>query len=170
MSSWTRPTATRPGERRDRDVGDVVGVDDRLAHFARRQGEHAVLHSPTRKCSLKFWAKKLHRTTSVSTPDSGGLLAALRLRLAAPREQDESVEAVLPGRGAERREDLERRRDREVGLVRDVGALDPSSAAAQVDSSFQSNASVVDRETTARPGRGRPAARRRAGRSCRDRR
>ena len=68
------------GERRDGHVGDVVGIDEGLAHVADRQGHLAGEHASSKKLSLKFWVNQLARRMVQSAPGASALLGR-----AAPR-------------------------------------------------------------------------------------
>ena len=113
------------GQRRDRDVGDVVGVDERLGRVSGRERDLAaqdllapvvlaeVLGEPGRAQDRQLGAGVAH-----------GPLAALGLWLAAPGQQDQPPDPLCDGQLGERTDRLRRARKR-VQVVRDVGRSDP---------------------------------------------
>ena len=92
------------GERGDRDVGDVVDVDERLGHVAGGQGEHAVERSASSEEALAEVLGEQARRARSSTRRRTACTAASagqRAVLAAARQQDERADAA-PRRAARR--------------------------------------------------------------------
>ena len=115
-----------PEQRRDGDVGYVVDVHDRLGDVARRQGEHAGLHIASEEALAEVLREEGAAHDGGRHPALGDCdLAGLCLFLAAPRQQDDVVEALLAGRGSERREDLQGARHSDVGVEGYIRAAGP---------------------------------------------
>ena len=113
------------GQRRDRYVGDVVGVDERLGRVCGRKRDLArldlfqpvvlaeVLGEPGRAQDRQLGAGVAH-----------GPLRTLGLFLAAPGQQDETPNAALYGQVGERAQRLRGAGNR-VPVMGDVGRSDP---------------------------------------------
>ena len=160
-------------QRGDGDVGDVLDVDERLAHVAERQRQRAlddaleeealaeVLGEPAAADDRGRRVERLH-----------GLLGLLRLGLAAAREQHEPADALRPAAiSRERGDRLGRAGDGEVGVVGQVGRGRPAGGGgpggAVVPVEPRRARAGAER---ARRGRAGGGGRRRGCRSCRWRR
>ena len=109
------------GQRGDRDVGDVLDVDERLGHVARGQRDLARADD----VGQERLAEVLREPAAAHDGPLGAgrdqlLLGALGLGLAAAGEQHEPLDAALGRQPRERADDLRRALDREVGEEGDV--------------------------------------------------
>ena len=108
-------------ERGDGDVGDVVGVDERLGHVADRQRDLAGQHGLAQVVLAEVLAEPA--AADDGPVGAGGLqlgLGALRLLLAATREQHEAARSAGDGEPRQLGDGLGRAGHGDVGEVRDV--------------------------------------------------
>jgi hypothetical protein len=109
-------------ERRDRDVGDVVGVHERLGHVAGGQSDLAAHDEiPPEVLAEVLREPRRANDREVGAGRADGVLALLALRLTAPGQQHQPPDAALDSQLGERADRLGRAGDREVGGVRDIG-------------------------------------------------
>ena len=109
------------GQRRDRDIRDVVRVDERLGCLTRRQGHLAAHHglAPVVLAEVLREPGRAHdRQLGARVGDR--LLGALGLLLAAPGQQHQSANPAVHGQLGERADRLDRTRDCDVGVVGDI--------------------------------------------------
>ena len=106
------------GQRRHRDVGDVVGVDEGLARLGRGSATVPLRTRSSKPFSLKFCAKNAERTTVHAVPAAiTRLLGLLGGLLAAARQQDEPFDPARRGQRGEGADPVERLGGDEVGVV-----------------------------------------------------
>ena len=129
------------GERGDGDVGDVVGVDERLGGVAGRErhlaAEHVVEHVVLAEVLRE--PRRAHDGQR-GTGGPHGLLGELGLGLAAPGQAARAAaRRGRPRAGRRRRPRRPRRARRGPGSTRRTPTPTPSRAGAQVRGSSQSN-------------------------------
>ena len=115
------------GQRRDRDVGDVLGVNEWLPHVASRERDLAADHEVEQEVSLKFWRtsssarsssrRRTPRTACSARWASASPRPASRTSRRTPRSTP-AWRTPRPSSGAPG--------DREVRIVGDVGRAPPS--------------------------------------------
>ena len=137
------------GERRHRDVGDVVGVDERLELIGGGKPRPRRRGSIQRKSSLKFCMNQAQRTTVTSAPVSctharrarppprRGPTAAPAAERPAPRPARRTTRTASGAPGTAR-----------SGKYEMYAARTPCSAGAHVAWSSQSNGGSAEREPT----------------------
>jgi hypothetical protein len=116
-----------PGQRRDGDVGDVAGVEERLGHVRDRERDLAGQHRLEQVALAEVLVKPAAADDGpVGTGRLQRPLGALSLVLAAAREQDQPVHAGPEGLVGERRDRLRGAGHREVREERDVRGRRPA--------------------------------------------
>ena len=109
------------GERRDRDVGDVVDVDERFRHVPGRQRDHTVEHGLEQEVLAEVLGEPARpHDRPVGAGLLHGALADLGLLLAAAGQQHQPADAARHRGSGERADGLGGAGERQVGVVHDV--------------------------------------------------